>query len=82
VHGTVGRLAQLEVAGRRIGTRVARDIPGLKSSRPMSWSTFVKNREYSRCRIAWVTPPTYWSTGSHSRTTAGSNGAVSFVGSA
>ncbi|TXH41624.1 MAG: leucine--tRNA ligase, partial [Actinobacteria bacterium] len=29
-----------------------------KSTMPMSNSTLVKNREYSRCRIAWVTPPT------------------------
>ena len=31
----------------------------------MSRSALVKKRAYSRCRIAWVTPPTYWSIGAH-----------------
>src|SRR5664280_1264590 len=45
-----------------------------KSTIPRSCSTFVKNREYSRCRIACSTPPTYWSTGIHFATSALSNG--------
>jgi len=31
----------------------------LKSTIPISFKTFVKNRLYSKCKIAWVTPPTY-----------------------
>ena len=45
-----------------------------KSTMPMSCSTLVKKRAYSRCRIAWVTPPVYWSTGAHSRACSWSNG--------
>src|ERR687886_441396 len=44
---------------------------------PMSYRTLVKNRAYSRCRIACVMPPTYWSTGSHFSTSATSNGTSS-----
>ena len=44
------------------------------STMPMSCSTFMKKRLYSRCRIACSTPPTYCATGIHSRTAAGSNG--------
>src|SRR3954453_16218371 len=57
------------------------DVKGsTKSSIPMSCSTFVKKRLYSRCRIACSTPPTYWSTGSHLRTSSGSNGPSSSFG--
>ena len=35
-----------------------------KPTRPMSCSTFVKKRAYSRCRIACSMPPMYWLTGS------------------
>jgi hypothetical protein len=34
-----------------------------KSTRPASCSTFVKKREYRRCRMACSMPPIYWSTG-------------------
>ena len=51
------------------------------SSIPMSWMTLVKKRAYSRCRIACVTPPTYWSIGSQSLAWAGSNGPSDFAGS-
>ena len=46
----------------------------VKSSRPMSCRTLVKNLAYSRCRMACSTPPTYMSTGAQRRTSAGSNG--------
>src|SRR3954453_18377047 len=46
---------------------------------PMSCSTLVKNREYSRCRIACSTPPTYSSTGSQRRTRSASKAAFSSV---
>ena len=35
---------------------------------------------YSRCRIACSTPPTYWSTGIHILTSAGSNATSSRCG--
>ena len=41
---------------------------------PMSCSTLVKNRAYSRCRIACSTPPTYRSTGAQRRTSSSRNG--------
>src|SRR5450830_109628 len=44
-----------------------------KSTRSMSFRTLVKKRAYSRCRIACVTPPTYWSTGAQALASAGSN---------
>src|SRR5580693_5097434 len=43
----------------------------------MSCSTLTKNREYSRCRIACSTPPTYRSTGDQRRTDSTSNGPCS-----
>nr|BFE81944.1 hypothetical protein GCM10020093_045450 [Planobispora longispora] len=46
----------------------------VKSTMPMSCRTLVKNREYSRCRMACSTPPTYWSIGPHWRTFSTSNG--------
>src|SRR5712691_335701 len=46
----------------------------VKSTMPMSCSTLVKNRLYSRCKIACSTPPTYRSTGLHRRTASTSNG--------
>ena len=51
-----------------------------KSTMPMSCSTLVKNRLYSRCRIACSTPPTYWSTGIHAAHRLGSNGPSSSCG--
>src|SRR3954468_2213194 len=51
-----------------------------KSTIPMSYSTLVKNRLYSRCRIACSTPPTYCATGVHSRTASSSNGPFSYDG--
>src|SRR5713101_6774039 len=45
----------------------------------MSRSTLKKNREYSRCNIAWTIPPIYWSTGNQYFTSAGSKGARSFL---
>ncbi|MND00109.1 hypothetical protein D3C83_186090 [compost metagenome] len=35
----------------------------VKSTMPRSYSTLVKNRLYSRCRMACSMPPMYWSTG-------------------
>ena len=31
----------------------------LKFNSPISFKTLVKNLEYKRCKMAWVTPPTY-----------------------
>ena len=52
----------------------SRRIGSSKSTIPMSCSTLVKNRMYSRCRIACSTPPTYCATGIQRRTSSGSNG--------
>ena len=41
---------------------------------PMSWSTIVRNREYSRWSTACSLPPMYECTGSQFRVTSGSNG--------
>src|SRR5580704_19650270 len=49
----------------------------MKSTMPMSYSTLTKNREYSRCRIACSTPPTYRSIGHQRRTASTSNGPCS-----
>ncbi len=51
-----------------------------KGRYPMSCSTLVMNRAYSRCRIAWVTPPTYWSMGPHCAMRSLSKGWVSSFG--
>src|SRR6202042_1756094 len=47
---------------------------------PMSCSTLVKNRAYSRCRIACSTPPTYRSTGAQRWTSSCRNGPPSYRG--
>ena len=52
----------------------------LEVDHPMSYKTLVKNRMYSRCKMACSTPPTYWKTGIHRRTSAGSNGTSSRPG--
>src|SRR5215472_11551422 len=46
----------------------------------MSCSTLTKKREYSRCKIACSTPPTYRFTGDQRRTASTSNGPCSKVG--
>ena len=51
-----------------------------KSTIRMSYSTLVKNRLYSRCRIACSTPPTYRSTGNQRRTDSTSNGPSVYPG--
>ena len=48
---------------------------------PVAFIARVKNREYSRCRIACSTPPIYWSTGSMRSTTLRVVGAAAFHGS-
>src|ERR1700690_759168 len=48
---------------------------------PISLITLHQNREYSRCRIACVIPPIYWSIGNQYPTFAESYGALSFFGS-
>src|SRR5215467_4493454 len=52
----------------------------MKSSIRMSCSTLTKNREYSRCRMACSTPPTYKFTGAQRRTASTSNGPCSNEG--
>ena len=47
---------------------------------PMSNRILMKKREYSRCRIACSTPPTYRSTGAQRRTASTSNGPCSYLG--
>src|SRR5438477_2390799 len=42
-------------------------------TKPRSYSTLVKNREYKRCRIACSIPPVYWSAGIHRSTASWSN---------
>ena len=49
-------------------------------SSPMSCSTLVKNRAYSRCRMACSTPPTYRSTGAHRSVSATRNGPSAYRG--
>jgi hypothetical protein len=46
----------------------------VNGSRPRSWSTFVMNLANSKWLAAYSLPPMYSSTGSHRRTTRGSNG--------
>ena len=59
---------------------ISRSIGSVKPTIPMSNSTFVRKRQYKRCRIACSTPPMYWSTGIHRSTATGSNGCVSACG--
>src|SRR5919112_6878161 len=47
---------------------------------PRSWMTLVKNRAYSRCRMACSTPPTYCPTGIQSLIFSGSNGPSWYCG--
>ena len=51
-----------------------------KSTIFMSYSTLVKNRLYSRCKMACSTPPTYRSIGAQRRTESTSNGPLSKPG--
>ena len=46
----------------------------------MSYSAFVKNRQYNRCRIACSTPPVYWFAGIHRSTSSRRNGPPSYPG--
>src|SRR5215471_9820982 len=54
-----------------------RAIGSLCFTNPRSRITLHQNREYSRCRIACVIPPMYWSIGNQYAAFAGSNGAWS-----
>jgi hypothetical protein len=51
------------------------------SSRSMSLNALVKNRAYSRWRIACSMPPMYWSTFIHASATRRSQAAWSFCAS-
>jgi hypothetical protein len=46
----------------------------VKPTRPRSYSTLVKKRAYSRCRMACSIPPVYWCTGIQAATRSGLNG--------
>src|SRR5947207_12472025 len=59
---------------------IIRENGSPNATNPMYCNAFVKNREYSRCRIACSTPPVYWSTGIHRSTICGSNGRASSLG--
>src|SRR5580658_7872697 len=59
---------------------ISRVNGSVKSHMPMSYSTLVKKRLYSRCRMACSTPPTYMSTGIQRRTASTSNGPPSYDG--
>src|SRR5713101_450955 len=59
---------------------ISRVNGSVKSTIPMSYRNLVKNRLYSRCRIACSTPPTYRSMGHQRRTAATSNGPPAYLG--
>src|ERR1700681_3242896 len=58
-----------------------RAIGSLWLTNPMSRITLHQNREYSRCKIACVIPPIYWSIVNQYATLLLSNGASSLCGS-
>src|SRR5215472_10704605 len=59
----------------------SRAIGSLCFTNPKSRITLHQNLEYSRCRIAWVIPPMYWSIVNQYATFAGSKGILSLCGS-